>query len=279
MKVTKALILAAGYATRRLPITKVIAKYMLPIGNRPIIDYVVQDCIKAGITDIYVALNEQGNQVREYYGHNQKLEQYLKENNKLEALALINDQPKANFHFYDYTEWPKLPLGTAMPVIGFLQKFDLKDDEQILIVGSDDFVYKPSGGSAAKQLIESTAAAGATSGMLAIEVPDDKRSLYGILETNNGDFVRIVEKPKSADAPSNLANISKYLFDKKLLSAVKKAMANVDPVHGEALLTDALNYYVADGGRIHVAVANGEYLDGGSTEGWLHANNRVLADQ
>lgn len=278
MKVTKALILAAGYATRRLPITKVIAKYMLPIGNRPIIDYVVEDLVKAGITDIYVALNEQGGQVRDYYSKNEKLEQYLKERNKLDALAVVQDLPKVKFHFYDYTEWPKLPLGTAMPVIGFMQKFSLADDEQLLVVGSDDFVYKPSTGSAAKQLIESVAAAGATSGMLTVEVSDDKLGRYGIVEANGQDFVRIIEKPKAKETPSNLANISKYLFDKKLLEATKKAMQNADPILGEALLTDALNYYVADGGRIHVAIANGEYLDGGSTEGWLYANNRVLGD-
>jgi UTP--glucose-1-phosphate uridylyltransferase len=276
MKVTKALILTAGYATRRLPITKAISKLMLPIGDRPIIDYVVQDCIDAGIKDIYIALNDQGDQVKAYFGRNVNLEKYLKEKGKTEALKLATTLPNANIHYFSYDQWSERPLGTAMPVIGFMQLFDIADDEQVVIVGADDFIYKPEGGSAVGQLIESTEAAGATAGMLCIEVPKDQTSLYGIIEQKNGDFVRIVEKPKPEDAPSSLANISKYLFDKTMLDQVKVAMKNVDPVLGEALLTDALNYYVAEGNTIHVVAAKGEYLDGGSTEGWLHANNRVL---
>ena len=77
MNCTKAIIIIAGYGTRRLPITKSIEKSMLPILNRPVVDYVVEDCIKAGITDIYFVVNKDAVQIRSYYGHNKVLEDYL----------------------------------------------------------------------------------------------------------------------------------------------------------------------------------------------------------
>ena len=73
-KITKAIIPVAGWGTRRLPITKTIEKCMLPVGNRPIIDYVVEDCIKAGITDIYFVVSEGSTQVKRFYSNNPKLE-------------------------------------------------------------------------------------------------------------------------------------------------------------------------------------------------------------
>lgn len=73
--ITTAIIPVAGWGSRRLPITKAIEKCMLPIGNRPLVDYVVQDCIAAGITDIIFVVSEGSEQLQRYYGHNQALEQ------------------------------------------------------------------------------------------------------------------------------------------------------------------------------------------------------------
>lgn len=82
MKCTKAIIPVAGWGTRRLPITKTIEKCMLPLGNRPVVDYAVQDCIAAGITDIYFVVGEQSTQIRDYYRSNVDLNDYLKRNGK-----------------------------------------------------------------------------------------------------------------------------------------------------------------------------------------------------
>src|ERR1044072_794397 len=76
---TKAIIALAGFGTRRLPITKSIEKCMIPIGNRPIIDYVVENCLNAGITDIIFVVGEQSSQIRTYYGNNEALDAYLQQ--------------------------------------------------------------------------------------------------------------------------------------------------------------------------------------------------------
>ena len=78
MQIKKAIIPVAGWGTRRLPVTKVIKKAMLPIGNRPLVDYVVEDCAKAGIEDIYIVIDEKEfSQVKAYYQDNEKLTNYL----------------------------------------------------------------------------------------------------------------------------------------------------------------------------------------------------------
>ena len=98
MNITKAIIPVAGWGTRRLPITKSIEKCMLPIGNRPMVDYVVQDCIDAGITDIYFVVSEDSSQLQSYYAANAALETYLEAHNKTEMLSLVTP-PVARFHY------------------------------------------------------------------------------------------------------------------------------------------------------------------------------------
>src|SRR5687767_1023195 len=100
MKIKKAIIPVAGYGTRRLPITKAVEKCMLPVGNRPIVDYVVEDCLKAGITDIIFVVSEQFEQLQNYYGNNELLEEYLKGKGKTAQLQEVRELArKAKFHY------------------------------------------------------------------------------------------------------------------------------------------------------------------------------------
>ena len=272
MKCTKAIIPVAGYGTRRLPITKAIEKCMLPIGNRPIVDYVVEDCLKAGITDIIFVVGEQFNQLQTYYGHNPLFEEYLRGKNKTKELdEMVELAKKANFHYVVQDQHQ--PYGTAVPAA--LCNNMIEDDEVALVVMGDDFIYNPDGSSEIKRLLEAVEKAGATAGMLAVEVPREDVKLYGVVRSDDqGNFVEIVEKPEPQDAPSNLINISKYLFDKQLFNFAEQ-ITNEES-DGERNITDALNRYVAAGKHITVVPAKGEYLDGGTTKGWLHANNVVL---
>ena len=89
MQIKKAIIPVAGWGTRRLPITKVIEKAMLPIGNRPLADYVVEDCAKAGIEDVYIVIDEKPfSQIKAYYEENAKLNNYLIARGKEDRLKL-----------------------------------------------------------------------------------------------------------------------------------------------------------------------------------------------
>lgn len=277
MNVTKAIIPMAGYGTRRLPVTKALEKEMLPVGNRPVIDYVVEDCLRAGITEIYFVVGEEFDQVKRYYGQNQILEDYLENKGKtkeLEEVRALNK--KARFHYVVQDQYQ--PYGTAVPVA--LCAHLIPEDEQVLVLMGDDFIYNEDGSSEVAHLLDAVEAAGATAGVLATRVPKEEVSRYGVFEmTNMGGheyFKRIVEQPKVEDAPSNLINISKYLFDHKMLEAVKKVMQDPPAANGEYQIIKALNYYVADGGKLPVVPIKGEYLDCGTPEGWLYANQRII---
>ena len=274
MNCTKAIIPVAGYGTRRLPITKAVEKCMLPIGNRPVVDYVVEDCLKAGISEIIFVVGEQFEQMQTYYGRNELLEEYLKAKNKTKELEEVTHLgEKAKFHYVVQDQHQ--PYGTAVPVA--LCADMISDDEQVLVLMGDDFIYNRDGASEVKRLLDVAEDSQATAAMLAVEVPHEDAHLYGVLRIEDGQYREIVEKPSTEDAPSNLINISKYLFDKDLLNYAKE-IAQETTEHGERYLTDALNRYVAKGKKIVVVPAKGEYLDGGTTDGWLHANKVVLGD-
>lgn len=274
MKLTKAIIAVAGYGTRRLPITKTIEKCMLPVGNRPVVDYLVEDCVANDIRDIIFVVGEQYAQIKHYYtGSNNQLEEFLHNNNKQEALDKLQAITReANFKFV--VQDRNQPYGTAVPLA--LCADLVEPGEQILYLAGDDFVYTKGGDSALSQLLKGVASSGATSGLLGVEVAQEDVNKYGVIELKEDAFVQIVEKPSVNEAPSNLINISKYIFDKSMVDHAKTVL-NQPAKNGECQITDALNLYVSEGKKAVVVRAKGEYLDGGSTDGWLHANQVVCA--
>lgn len=267
-RVTKAIIPVAGWGTRRLPITKAIEKCMLPIGNRPLVDYVVQDCLRAGINEIYFVVGEDSTQLRDYYRSNINLKDYLIRNDKQDMLPLIAPLEGVKLHFIVQPGYGK--YGTAIPVA--LAASQLPAGESAVVLMGDDFIYTTDGSSETARLI---AAAGEGSAMLGVEVSRESVSHYGVIEKDaNNKFVRIVEKPSPEEAPSNLINVSKYVLDAVALQQIMNFAETKQD--GEYYITDPINAYVAQGGEIAVVPAAGQYLDGGSVEGWLHANNIVI---
>lgn len=271
MTVTKAIIPVAGWGTRMLPITKAIEKCMLPIGTRPIVDYVVQDCIAAGITDIYFVVGEQSTQIQNYYRSNIQLNDYLKRQGKADKLALVAPINGVSFHFIVQPGQGK--YGTAVPV-GLVSEY-VDEDESVVVLMGDDFVYNTDGTNEVRRLIDAATEAGGAA-MLGVSVPREAVSKYGVLQLDqDGLYQRIVEKPSIDEAPSNLINISKYVLPKAVVDSAVNIPAN--PIRSEYEITDVINNYVADGGQVKVVEARGQYLDGGSVEGLVHANNVVLA--
>lgn len=268
MKITKAVIPVAGWGTRRLPITKSIEKCMLPIGNRPLVDYVVQDCIAAGITDIYFVVSEWMTQIQSYYSDNGLLDTYLIAENKDQMLPLVRPPRGVNFHFV--TQDTNGKYGTAIPVS--LVVPHLQQGESVVVLMGDDFIYNADGNSEVKRLIDATPENG--NAMLGVNVARELVGQYGVIDVNeNHEFVRIVEKPRPDEAPSTLINVSKYVLNYDLLKVIENfAMM---PMSGEYYITDPINQYVATGGSIVVMPARGRYLDGGTVDGWLYANNVV----
>ena len=269
MNITKAIIPVAGWGTRRLPITKAIEKCMLPIGNRPVVDYVVQDCIAAGITDIYFVVSQDSTQLQQYYGDNAELNTYLIANNKENMLPLIRPLRDVTFHYIAQPSNSK--YGTAIPV-GLVAP-ELKQGESAVVLMGDDFIYNQDGSSEVARLLAATPEGG--NSMLGANIPRERVGGYGVLELDaQNNFVRIVEKPQPEEAPSTLINISKYVLNYDLMMAIAHYSEVV--LSGEYYITEPINQYVYGGGSIKVVEARGRYLDGGTLPGWLHANNVVV---
>lgn len=242
---------------------------MLPIGNRPLVDYVVQDCLGAGITDIYFVVGEQSEQLQNYYRSNIPLNDYLRRKGKVEQLELIAPLEKVGLH-YILQSGTGGKYGTAVPVA--LAAQFVESGESVVVLMGDDFIYNQDGSSEVKRLIEATPEG--ECGLLAAQVELKKGGTLGLIVQDEDNYYKeIVDQPLVQDnPPSNLANISKYLLTKEVIDR----MATLPPAHnGEYQLPDAINSYVQEGGKVKVVPAQGEYLDGGNVDGWLHANNVV----
>lgn len=279
MQIKKAIIPVAGWGTRRLPITKVIEKSMLPIGNRPLVDYVVSDCAKAGIQEIYIVIDEKPfSQVKAYYESNPTLDDYLVARGKSDKLKLTSTCPEGvKIHFFVQND-VDARYGTAAPVAQVVEAFQI--DEPTAVLMGDDFIYNQDGSSdlaRLTQLIKSSD----DSALLAVEIPHEQVERYGVLKIENGLLTGIYEKPKKELAPSNYINISKYIMSPQLLARVVDYYHANDfgPKDQEYLITDPIITHIKEKGKIYVLPINGQYLDGGSVEGWLHANQVVMGDQ
>lgn len=275
--ITKAIIPVAGWGTRRLPITKIIEKSMLPVGNRPLVDYSVQELVKAGVKDIYFVIsNVEPCQVREFYKDNLALNQYLIERgkeDKLEKAKTIPDDVKVHYVSQD----PSAKYGTAVPIALAVEEFRI--DEPVLVFMGDDFIWNPNGESASEALIR--ASNGKHSAILGVEIPKEDVEKYGVLSAKDGNLVGVVEKPTPEEAPSNLINVSKYILTPDLLQKIVKYVNENDfgPKDQEYMVTDPIDDYIKNGGIMKIATTKGEFLDGGSVEGWLHANNVVCDNE
>ena len=273
-KITKAIIPVAGWGTRRLPITKVIEKSMLPVGNRPLVDYSVQELIEAGVTDIYMVVsNTEPCQIREFYSDNIVLNDYLISRGKGDRVALTKTLPEhVKIHYIAQDASSK--YGTAVPVAMAAEEYHL--NEPVIVYMGDDFIWNPEGESAATSLINSLQFE-TDSAILGVEIPKEKVDKYGVLEVQDGKLTNVVEKPSVEEAPSNLINVSKYILSADLLQKIVAYVNEHDfgPTDQEYMITDPIDDYIKQGQTMRVASTSGQYLDGGSVEGWMHANNVV----
>ncbi len=274
--ITKAIVPVAGWGTRRLPITKIIEKSMLPVGNRPLVDYSVQELIAAGITDIYMVIsNVEPCQVKAFYQDNVALNQYLVERGKSDRLKLAKTLPD-NVKIHYVTQDPSSKYGTAVPIAMVVEEYNI--NEPVLVFMGDDFIWNPGGKSSAESLLK-TLQSDSESAILGVEIPREEVEKYGVFSVKDGLLESVVEKPSVSEAPSNLINVSKYIMSPELLQEIVEYVKthNFGPKDQEFIVTDPIDSYIKKGGIMHVATTDGEYLDGGTLEGWVHANDVVCA--
>ena len=250
----KGLILSGGAGTRLRPITHTSAKQLVPVANKPILFYGIEDMVEAGITEIGIITGETGDEVREAVGDGSRFGAkvtYIPQDAPL-GLAhcvLIARDFLGDDDFVMYLGDNMLQQGLA----GFIERFEA--DQQRAAQPSFDGEEEPP----AAQI-------------LLCEVPDPQR--FGVAEIDAaGHVVRLVEKP--TDPPSNLALVGVYLFT----SAIHEAVASIEPSpRGELEITDAIQWLIDNGRRVRHDLLEGWWLDTGKKDPLLESNRRVLEE-
>lgn len=244
---------------------------MLPVGNRPIVDYVVRDCIKAGINEIFFVINKGSVQLQQYYSDNERLNKFLEYNQQVDMIDLARPPQNVTFHYIEQDSTDK--YGTAIPAAMVFPH--LKKGESIAYVMGDAFYHNAAGDSEMLRLLGGTPDGGVS--LLSSEVPHAEVSRYGVIDfdEDTGAFRSIVDYPQPDQAPSNQINNGNYILNYDLLNrAYQYCQLNVS---GEYFLTMVISQYVMEKGIVTVVPAQSEYMDCGNVHGWLHANNVVVS--
>ena len=246
---------------------------MLPVGNRPLVDYSVQELIEAGVKDIYMVISDvEPCQVREFYKDNLALNQYLAERGKEDRLKLAKTLPDDVTIHYTVQD-PSARYGTAVPVAMVAEEYNI--NEPVFVFMGDDFIWNPDGESAASSLAKAIKD-DSESALLAIDHPHEALLNGGALTIKDEKVVKITEKPKPEQV-TGLASVSKYIIAPPLMQEIVEYVKTHDfgPLDQEYMITDPFASFIKKGGTMRVARTKGEYLDGGTVEGWVHANNVV----
>lgn len=270
----------AGAGTRAFPVTTAIEKCMMPIyagdQSRPIVDYMVDDCVRAGVKRIIFVTSERGKvQLQDYFEaidrHLQTQLRRLGKDDKLEA-ELARRQ--AFGLEYEYVIQPADKYGTAYPP--YLAKDYLQGERHFALLGGDDFTYHQDGTSELTAAIAGWAASGVEHAIMGKSIARDEGPKYGILQINDaGLLVGIDEKPPLGRVPDKpVANISRYLLSDSIWPFIEAEMRN-DRGQAEHYITYPIGEALAAGQNFYVHAVEGEYIDGGSFEGLMRASQYI----
>lgn len=236
MKVRKAVIPAAGFGTRFLPATKAMAKEMLPIVDKPTIQFIVEEAKASGIEDILIITGKGKRPIEDHFDSVPELEHDLAEKGKTKMLELVQETTKMGVNLYFTRQSHPNGLGDAVR----LAKSFVADEPFVVMLGDDLMQDKVP---LTKQLIDDYQKTHAST-LAVMQVPKDEVSAYGVIdpegETLPGLYnVRcFVEKPKVEDAPSNLAIIGRYLLTPEIFDILETQKPGAG---NEIQLTDAID--------------------------------------
>jgi UTP--glucose-1-phosphate uridylyltransferase len=268
---TKAIIADAGFASRYLPIAKTIPKSMLPIGNRPIMQLLIEECVEAGITEIIIVATPEGKPIYEDYFNNavNHIRKQLVAQGKAERYDVVRrvlDFPKIHV----ITQDPSLPYGTAAPILS--ARNYIGDDEAFITMQADDVVY---GAGDAKTLVEAYKKHQDADGvMIAQEVEPEVVNRYGIIVLKNGNLLdHIVEKPPIGQAPSTLASYGRFLHTPKIFEHFDEI-----GLDNELWQVDGVTKFVREGGKYYVERTKGQWMTTGDPRNYFLAHTKYVLD-
>ncbi|MEG3788772.1 UTP--glucose-1-phosphate uridylyltransferase GalU [Lysobacter sp. CCNWLW3] len=271
-RIRKAVFPVAGLGTRFLPATKTVPKEMLPIVDRPLIQYAVDEAIEAGCDTLIFVTNRYKHAVADYFDKAYELEQKLERSGKFEQLELVRNVLPEGVRAVFVTQAEALGLGHAVlcakPVVG---------DEPFAVVLPDDLIWNRGPG-ALRQMADAAESSGAS--VIAVQdVPREQTGSYGIVATDNfagrqGRIRAIVEKPAPEVAPSNLAVVGRYVLNPRIFSLLENTTPGAG---GEIQLTDAIAALLAED-TVNAYRFQGTRFDCGTHLGLIEATIRFALD-
>lgn len=262
MKVRKAVIPAAGLGTRLLPATKAVPKEMLPILDKPAIQYIVEEAVEAGIEEILIITNRGKDAIENHFDISYELEKHLEEKNNQEMLEMLKPISKMAKIYFMRQQSPN-GLGHA---VGMAKEF-IKNEPFAVLLGDDLFYHEEQ--NCLKSLIDIYDRE-KKSVFALMKVPLEDVNKYGIIsgkkiEENLYDIKGLIEKPSPMEAPTNLAVMGRYIFTSKIFEMIDETKPGKG---GEIQLTDAMYKLLAFQGMFGY-IFDGKRYDTGNLLGYL----------
>ncbi len=276
-RVTKAVIPAAGLGTRFLPATKATPKEMLPVVDKPAIQYVVEEAVAAGLTDVLMVTGRGKRALEDHFDRAQELEATLAAKGDEERLQLVRQSSElADVHYVRQGD----PRGLGHAI---LRAAAHVGNEPFAVLLGDDLIDERD--RLLARMLEVRERVGGSVVAL-MEVPEDQVHMYGCAAVKPGDdedlvrVVDLVEKPAREEAPSNLAIIGRYVLAPEVFGVLERT----EPGRGgEIQITDALRELAVnadqDGGGVHAVVFRGRRYDTGDRLDYLKAVVRLAAER
>lgn len=267
---TKAIITDAGFASRYLPITKTVPKAMLPIGNKPIMQLVVEECVAAGIQEIIIVATPEGKPIYEDYFYNSvtRIRKQLIAQDKVDRYDVVRevlDFPKIVIIEQDQS----LPYGNGSPIVS--ARNYIADDEMFLALYSDDIVF---GKSDVLSLVEASKKYPDAAAIVAAqEVAETEVNKYGIFKLKGDSKLDyIIEKPAVGSAPSSLASYGRYLLTPAVFDHLDPKNTGLDD---ELWTVDAITK-MAEKDDVVVLPTEGEWMTTGDPRNYFIAHTKYV---
>lgn len=263
-KIRKAIIPAAGFGTRFLPATKAMPKEMLPIVDKPIIQYVVEEAVASGIEDIIIVTGWHKRSIEDHFDYPFELEKRLLEAGKEEQAEEVRHIAEmANFIYVRQ----KGPYGNGTPI---LNAQSVIGNEPFAILWGDEFIHSTP--PRLKQMVDVYNKYGCAN-ISAVRVPESSVNKYGIADVSDVaegvyKIKKIIEKPAMGKAPSNLATHGAYIMPPRLFEILAETKTGK---HGELWLVDAISQLAKEQEVYAVEIKNGKYYDTGNKLEYLKA--------
>ena len=262
-RLRKAVFPVAGFGTRFLPATKAMPKELLPIVDKPLIQYAAEEAIAAGIDTLIFVTGRNKRAIEDHFDNNQELEMALRAKGKHEQADMVKNILPEGIECIFVRQAEQLGLGHAV-----LCAERVVGNEPFAVLLADDFLTIGEGGGVTSDLVRAFGATGRTQ-LSVMEVDGPDISKYGVVVPGSvpGSVAGLVEKPAAYDAPSNMASIGRYVLTPDIFDILRTQPVGAG---GEVQLADAINAQAANG-AVEAVTLRGRRFDCGSVQGYLDA--------